>query len=62
MTYFYIKYVSHKDIPKYEKLGWKISDRQKPCHHCYYGKMMKWEGEGEPKEPSREISLDIRSE
>lgn len=51
MSYFYLKPVIYEDIPAYEKLGWRVRDESKPSHHCFYAKIMKWEGEGEPVEP-----------
>jgi len=48
MKYFYIRYVHHNLISEYEKLGWKVKDQSTPCHHCYYGKPMKYYGDQDP--------------
>jgi len=48
MSTFFIKYVKIRDIPEYEKFGWKIVDGPEPCHHCYYAKIMRYYGELDP--------------
>jgi len=48
MKYFYIKYVKIKDIEAYEKLGWRVKDATKPCHHCFYAKTMRYYGDIDP--------------
>lgn len=51
-NYFWVQYVKIKDIPSFESVGWRVRDTKAPSHHCFYGKIMKWEGDSdEPKYP-----------
>lgn len=62
MTYRYLHYVRHHDIPAWEKLGWvntggltKDKTIWGPCPHGEWSETLEWLGEGEPKYPNKEL-------
>ncbi len=50
----YFRYVRHNDVERYTALGWREVDDLRPCHHDFWSTIMRWEGEGEPKEPEKD--------
>lgn len=56
MNTFYLKYVPYAKIPEWEAVGWRVADPNKPSHHCYYAKIMKWEGSGDPIIPNEDTA------
>lgn len=57
------RFVPHDRVQAYQSLGW-IDRGPSPGHHGAHSRVMRWEGEGEPIEPSRthaEVIADICS-
>jgi len=52
MTTF--RYVEHHLMNDYAQSGWKLDDDLQGTPHGQYSVLMKWDGEGEPKEPEHE--------
>ena len=48
---FWMRYVPHSAVAAYEALGWRALGK---CsgHHGIYAEQMRWDGEGEPPEPT----------
>lgn len=43
--------VPHGKVPAYEAIGWEALPRMKNATHGYWSRLMRWAGEGEPREP-----------
>lgn len=49
------KYVIHRMVVEYERLGWRVvSDLDRP--HGEYSVLMQWLGEGDPVMPGKKAS------
>jgi hypothetical protein len=45
------RYVVHSRVHQYESLGWTRLDGLDETHHGHHAALMRWDGQGEPKEP-----------
>lgn len=53
-TDLYFKYVPHRDVQDWEKLGWFDHHSFKDTHHGRYSTLMQWQGVGDPVVPNSE--------
>ena len=52
MTEFFLRYVTHDRRVSYEALGWQcVGDGSRMGSHGLWSCVMKWAGDGEPREP-----------
>lgn len=52
------KYVTHAEVPAYQKAGWSLGNDLKGTHHGHWSQIMKWEGEGDPVVPACEDTVE----
>lgn len=46
----YFRYVNHDQVEAFLKKGWVVADTMEGTPHGFYSILMKWMGEGEPKD------------
>lgn len=52
MSEFFLRYVTHDRRASYETLGWQcVGDGSRMGSHGLWSCLMKWAGDGEPREP-----------
>lgn len=47
----HLRYVVRDKIAAYEAIGWVDTHDLDGTHHGFHATLMKWTGEGEPREP-----------
>lgn len=51
---FFLRYVPHSRVNAFEAIGWRVVSNGKmlATNHGLYSVLMRWDGQGDPPEPT----------